>query len=352
MSSTWIRAEIALRTAIRRVTAAGGTPAASSTLAAMAAAFQVAAVAWGAFGSPGRAVHLRGSWAYGIVALVVGCDAALSVARFAPPAWAAIVRPRGRDRLRAVRVSLLSLAYAAAAAALLASWASHGATRIRLAVGERYGEPEQVVGVDWLRGSRPLAPRIEIAVEGVDVVDRADGSRSARSAVIDLGDRGRTVVRSWWPAWLGATELAFVADAGMAPWFELRDGRGGVLESGYAKLDVFPPGRRDVLTFERIPHRAYVEVRRAASGDLRWIVDAYRGKLPVASGTLGRDEPLAFEGIRLSLREGVPTVTLSIVRDRGLPFALGALLLAALSVALHALEQGRRRIEPPEGEEP
>ena len=347
MSSTWIRAEIAARTAVRRVVSAGGTPRVSLRLAAIGACFQAAALAWSTFGSTARAVLLRGSWAYGLVALLVACDAALSLARFGPPTWALATRRRGRELLLFAPGATLSAAYALFAAALIASWSSHGAARVRLAAGEVYGALDQVVGFEGPRGGRPNPPRVELSVEQVEVEETREGGRSPHRAALLVRGGERVVARPWWPARLGWTEFAFAVDAGIAPRFELRDPRGGLLESAFAKLDVLPAGKRDVLTFERVPHRAVLEMKRDRTGSMRWVVGAYRGKLPVGSGIIAPGEPFAFDGLQLTLREGVPTVTLRIVRDLGIPFALAALFLAGVALALIAGAQVTARAAAP-----
>ncbi|HSN16191.1 MAG TPA: hypothetical protein VLT61_16280, partial [Anaeromyxobacteraceae bacterium] len=116
-------------------------------------------------------------------------------------------------------------------------------------------------------------------------------------------------------------------------------------ESAFAKLDVLPPGKTDVLTFERAPHRVFLRLAPGDGSVDAWVAEAYRAKLPVATRRLGPGEQLEFDGLRFGIVGETPTATLAFVHDAGIPLAVAAALAAGLGV-LASRWRGDRSVLP------
>jgi len=155
------------------------------------------------------------------------------------------------------------------------------------------------------------------------------------------------------PLVLGPATFLRLAGYGLAPRWELRDRQGGLVDSAFVKMRVFPPGQRDSFRLGALPHRVYCEVlpdlvmedgvpatRSLRLANPALVVRVMRGRLEVASGLVRLGEPLDVEGLRLSFPEIRPWAELSLVHDAGAPVLLAGFALGLLGLCLKA--RGRR----------
>lgn len=165
-------------------------------------------------------------------------------------------------------------------------------------------------------------------------------------AVLDF-DGTKRLTRINRPLWIGAASFLRLSGFGFAPRYEILDRNGNVVESAFAKLNVFPPGQRDFVIPQAFPYRVYLEVYPDAEVRDGAIVNAtqnlkrpillatvYRGHLPIASAPLRVGEPLEFEGLRLRFPEIRVWGELTWVRDPGVPLIFAGCLIGMTGLVL------------------
>lgn len=351
----WTRARFRLQAVTARALGALGTAATTRALVALLAAYAGAAGLWIAFASEESAERFVTSWPFWAVFGLAAADGVAAVARRLPAAlplgglraWRA--RP-GEERILAAARLLLAAAWLLVALAALGSLAGRGRHTLRVAAGEEFRfEAGQVVASAPPRplsvGPRPLRFRVTEVSPALD----AAGTLTSLEVRLSIGQRTVSVTR-WRPAWLGGSRFLRGTGYGYAPLFELAGRDGAVLDGAFIKVAVLPPGTVDQVRFEALPHRFLVQIPRdhvpgggpEGVGSLPLRVDAFRGKLPLVGGVLGRDEELRFEGHALRIPQVRHAAELEIVDDPGILLALGAALAATAGAVLRLWRAGRR----------
>ncbi|MBI5509409.1 MAG: hypothetical protein HY903_11715 [Deltaproteobacteria bacterium] len=230
---------------------------------------------------------------------------------------------------------------------------------IRVAVGEAFtGDVEQ-----WVAGDRgaPVggtAPRFVVEEIVPELWDDALLFTELR-ARIGLVNAGKRDVRINEPAWLGLCTLLRLTGFGYAPRYELSDAASGkVLESAFVKLSVFPPGQEDSFSASTLPFEVDVGVLPdAVQRDQGWetaslnlrrpavIARVFRGKLPLAAGTLLEGEGLSFEGVTLRFPEIRYWAELSLLYDPGAAILFSGYAMALVGLLLRVRAGGREARE-------
>jgi hypothetical protein len=227
--------------------------------------------------------------------------------------------------------------------------------RVWTAVGEEFvGEAPQFLSQSPPRVLSLGAPALSFRVEEIRPQFWRDQLLFTKlEADLLLAGGGLETTRINRPLWVGPATFLRLSGFGYAPRFELADPRGLVLESAFAKLNVFPPGQRDFVFPGRYPFRISVEVfpdqvdgpdgPATASLNLRnpaLGVRVGRGKLILAEGLLKPGEKLALEGLTLSFPEIRYWGEFTLVRDAGAPVLFLGFLVGLLGLLLKV--RGRR----------
>lgn len=159
----------------------------------------------------------------------------------------------------------------------------------------------------------------------------------------------RTSMRLTQPARLGDANVT-ITGYGFAPVFELRDGRGTLIENGTVNLNLFPPGNEDAFRLPNRPHRVYLTfypdavledgVPRSRSNNLLnplFQVRVFRNKVPVFRGILRPGEEARFDGLALRFPEVRLSGQARIVRDPGATLVFAGFLLGLGGLGLRLL---------------
>lgn len=223
---------------------------------------------------------------------------------------------------------------------VLLSMGSREESTLRVAAGERFtAADEQFVS----RGGHETPP--PFVVNSVTPEFWRDQLLFTKlEAVLDFDGESRTT-RINRPLWFAPASFLRLSGFGFAPRYEIVDARGRVVESAFAKLNVFPPGQRDFLIPENYPYRIYLEIYPDAEVTRDGIVNrtnnlarpllvanVYRGHLAVASAPLRIGEPLELEGVTLRFAEIRTWGELSYVRDLGIPVIFTGCLVALIGL--------------------
>lgn len=220
------------------------------------------------------------------------------------------------------------------AAGFLLTMATRYEARLWTAVGEDFvGEAPQFLSQTPPRVLSLGPPQVTFRVDSIRPEFWRDQLLfTTLEANLIFPGGGRSVTRINRPIWAGPATFLRLSGFGYAPRYEITDANGLVLESAFAKLNVFPPGQRDLIVTGRYPFRISVEVYpdyvegssepATASLNLRnpaLGVRVSRGKLILARGLLKRGETLTFEGLTLSFPEVRYWGEFTLVRDAGAP---------------------------------
>lgn len=165
-------------------------------------------------------------------------------------------------------------------------------------------------------------------------------------ADLDFGGERKTT-RINRPLWVAPASFLRLSGFGFAPRYEIVDRDGRVLESAFAKLNVFPSGQRDFLIPEKFPYRVYLEVHPDADLTPEGIVNrtqnlakpllvasVFRGHLAIASAPLRLGETLDLEGVAIRFPEVGLWGELTLVRDLGVPVILLGFVVALAGVVM------------------
>ena len=164
--------------------------------------------------------------------------------------------------------------------------------------------------------------------------------------LVFAGGRGATT-RINRPLWVAPGTFLRLAGFGYTPRYELTDGDGAVADSAFVKLNVFPPGQRDSISFDAYPHRVFVEVLpdftvedgEAVTRTLNLVnpavrVEVFRGKLHLGEALLRQGEGYGFEDLTLRFPEIRYWGEFSLVRDPGAPVLFAGYLLGLVGLLL------------------
>jgi len=222
-------------------------------------------------------------------------------------------------------------------------------TKAWVAEGERYtGAPDQQLSETsppWFSWSSS-PPGLELTrVEPVFWNDQLLFTSLEADLTLAGGRRVRTAINR--PVALGAASYVRLSGFGYAPRYELLDVHGRVLDSAVVKLNVFPPGRRDMFKIAGLPHRFHVEVMpdfEAIQGEPATrslnlvrpavILEVTRGRLNLGRIVLTGDRSYGFEGQRIRFPEIRYWGEISIVTDPGAPLVFAAYALGLLGLGL------------------
>lgn len=248
--------------------------------------------------------------------------------------------------------------------------------KVWVAVGEEFtGERDQVLSREPPKLTWMGMPEARFSVEEiVPEFWRDQLLFTSLSARMRMPGGGQRTTRINWPQWLGFGTFLRLSGFGYAVRYELLGREGEVLESSFAKLNVFPPGQRDSIALRDFPHRVYLEVfpdfveqngvpgtRSFALTNPAFAVQVYRGKVDLGARLLKLSEPMPVEDLVLRIPEIRYWGEFALLRDDGAPFVmLGfALALAGLALKLRGTRaevqwkdgtlRGYGAAEPPEG---
>lgn len=120
---------------------------------------------------------------------------------------------------------------------------------------------------------------------------------------------------------------------GFVPLYVLKDRDGRELDSGYVRLNIFPPGAEDHFQIPGFPHQIFVvfypdhEVRngRVVNRSMNpvnpaYLIRVFRNRVLSYSGVLKPGQEAYYEGLRLSFPEYNYWGMFRIVRNSGWPF--------------------------------
>jgi hypothetical protein len=225
---------------------------------------------------------------------------------------------------------------------ILLSLGSRQESKLWVAAGETFnGADEQFLG----RGG-PAAPDAFTVLSITPEFWRDQLLFTKLEAVLDLGGERKTT-RINRPLWLAPASFLRLSGFGLAPRYEIVDAQGRVLESAFAKLNVFPPGQRDFLLPEGYPYRVYLEVYPDADITPEGVINrtnrlarpvlvasVHRGHLAIASAPLRPGEPLELEGVSIRFPEIRYWGELTFVRDLGVPVIFAGALIGLAGLVL------------------
>jgi cytochrome c biogenesis protein ResB len=259
--------------------------------------------------------------------------------------------PRGvRRRWSALGSYFFHGAFFVVALGFLLSIGSRGEAKLWVAAGEEFtGDDAQFLSRSE---PRPLASGFKIPSFRVDAI-RPEFFRDIllftklEADLTMTGAGTRTTTRINRPLWYGFGSFLRLSGFGFAPRYEFLGPDGAPVETAFVKMNVFPPGQRDFLIPERLPYRVYVELYPDAVIEGENVVNrtlnlrepllvttVYRGRFPVASGTLRPGEALDVEGLQLRFPEIRQWGELTVVRDAGVPVIFFGFLLAVAGLAM------------------
>lgn len=137
---------------------------------------------------------------------------------------------------------------------------------------------------------------------------------------------------------------------GIAPKYVLAEREGAVLDSGFVKLNIFPPGNEDVLMIEGYPYKILVSfypdyedregvpsTRSMNPVDPAYFVKVFRNRIPSYTGVLKAGEEAQFEGLRLSFPEFKYWGMFRIVKNPGFLFIWVAFILFGIGLLLRLM---------------
>lgn len=225
---------------------------------------------------------------------------------------------------------------------VLASAASRQESKLRVAAGESFsGAAEQFLA----RGGGAM-PEPFTVVSVTPEFWRDQLLFTKLEAVLDFeGEMHTTRINR--PLWIEPFSFLRLSGFGLAPRYEIVDSQGRVVETAFAKLNVFPPGQRDFLMPERYPYRVYLEIYPDAEVTAEGVVNrtnalvapvlvanVYRGHLAVASAPLRAGESLELEGVSIRFPEIGMWGELTYVRDAGVPVIFLGCLVGLLGLVM------------------
>jgi hypothetical protein len=254
------------------------------------------------------------------------------------------VSPEGTGRLRGVRRRWAALgtylfhgAFFLVALGFLLTAMTRYEARVWTAVGEEFtGEGDQY------RSQSPPGPLSlgppDLRFGVVEIAPEFWGDQllfTRLEAKVTLARNGAAVTRINRPLWVGPATFLRLSGLGYAPRYEIADAGGRVVDSAFAKMDLFPPGQRDFFVPEGLPFRVYLEiypdlepghgVPATATLNLRnpgFVVHVYRGHLDLGRALLKPGETMTFEGYALRFPEVRYWGEFTVVRDAGAPVLL------------------------------
>ncbi len=246
---------------------------------------------------------------------------------------------------------------------LLTLLARHEAS-VWVAVGEEFSaRPEQFLSQTPPRLLALGVPRV--AFKTLRITPEFWGDEllfTELEAELELPGGRRATTRINRPLWSAPWTFLRLSGFGYAPRYELTRAGGGLVDSAFVKVNVFPPGQRDFFQIPRFPHRFYLEVLpdyaleegEPISRTLNLVHPAVvlrvvRGKADLGSAILGADEHFEFEGLRVGFPEIAYWGQYSIVRDPGIPILFCGYLLGLAGLVLR-LGAGRSRARTIEAE--
>jgi hypothetical protein len=283
------------------------------------------------------------------VALLVVANGCAGLARALPARFDAQDRLHLALELRPAARSLVRAGEVLLGVALVVSLLARDAFDVRLSQGERYAATsEQLVGGApprrWARG--PFHEEFTIG----EVTARGEGGDGPPAVIVRRPDGSARRASGAWPAWFGPGRTLAPTASGWSIRWELLDGRGALVEGAFAKLELLPTGRVDVLRVPATGHRVYLALAaeqpppQSTGRALRARV--YRGRLLLADRLLLPGEPVSFEGLTLRFPEAARWAQFRMVADRGVPLALAAALLSLAGALLLRLPRARRAGAP------
>jgi len=254
-----------------------------------------------------------------------------------------------KRRWAALGTYLFHGAFFLLALGFLLTWTTRYEATVWVAEGEAFtGSAEQILTRSAPRILSFGPPAIAFTVNRIDPRfwrDQLLFTQLEAELLLEGGDPAVTRINR--PLWFGWGTFLRLSGFGYTPRFELLDGGGRVLDSAFAKLNVFPPGRTDFLVAGGYPHRIYVTVYPEGEEeegipfteslnlvDPLYEVRVTRGRLQIAQGLLRAGDELEFEGLRLRLPEIRYWGEFTILRDPGAPLLLlgGLLGIAGLLI--------------------
>ena len=255
-----------------------------------------------------------------------------------------------RRRWAALGPFLFHGAFFLVAAGFLLTIGSRSEATLRVAVGEEFSSAdEQLVFsssprlVAW-----PTSPIPGFIVDEIRPEFWRDQLLfTVLEADLEFADGKKSTTRINRPLWVGPGTFLRLSGFGYTPRYELSDADGRVVDSAFVKLNVFPPGQRDSISFDAYPHRVFIEVLPDFAVQGGWavtrtlnlvepaaLVEVYRGKLRLGEAVLRASDGYRFEGLTLRFPEIRYWGEFSLVRDPGAPVLFTGYLVGLIGLLL------------------
>lgn len=272
-------------------------------------------------------------------------EAGYRVATIDGSVWG-VLRPRA-----ALGAVLFHLGVLLLALGLLLTQLARDEFKLWVGVGEDYvGLQEQILSRELPRALSSGLPKVGFRVERIEPeLWRGELAFTRLAARLRFPGGAVRETRIDRPLWLSAATFLRVSGFGYALRYEILDREGRVIESAFVKLNVLPPGQRDSIAPQGLPHRVYVRLVQDPSGrgaaaaarslDLRnpaFAVHAYRGKVDLGERVIKLAEPIPLEELVLRIPEVRYWGEFTLLRDPGAPLVMlaFAIVLAGLALSL------------------
>jgi hypothetical protein len=273
------------------------------------------------------------------------------------PAWEDAGRVGGvRRRWTALGTYLFHGAFFLLAIGFLLTLLARQESRVWVAVGEEFdSRSDQFLSTSAPRIFSAGVPSLGFRVDRISPEFWRDQMLfTSLEADLEFPGGSTSTTRINRPLWVGPATFLRLSGFGYTPRYELVDRDGGVVDSAFVKLNVFPPGQRDYFVVPGYPHRFYVEVlpdfemqegspvnRSLNLANPGVVLRVARGRLPLGGTFLATGQGFEFEGLTMRFPEIRYWGEFSIVGDPGAPVLFAAYLLGFVGLLLKL--PGRRR---------
>lgn len=177
-----------------------------------------------------------------------------------------------------------------------------------------------------------------------------------------LGEVRSGVARLAQPLNIGDVKIA-ISGVGYAPMYVLKDKNGENLDSGFVRLNIFPPGNEDHFQIPGYPHQIFVSFypdHEMTDGKIKnrsmnqvnsaYYIKIFRNKVLSYAGVLKPGEEAYYEGLRLSFPEFKYWGMFRMVKNPGFVYIWIAFILFGTGLIWRLLFYKREIVVVKEGE--
>lgn len=170
------------------------------------------------------------------------------------------------------------------------------------------------------------------------------------------------VVRLSQPLSIGDAKIT-IAGIGFTPMYFLKDKNGIELDSGYVRMNLFPPGNEDHFQIPGYPHEIFVcfypdyeikdgEITNRSMNTVNpaYYIKVFRNRVPSYSGILKPGEEAYYEGLRLSFPEFKYWGMFRVVKNSGFVYIWISFILFGVGLVWRLLFYRREVAVIEEGE--